>query len=100
MYQYLTSPPDKTLLKGYCTDYIDVRDVAQAFVAALKTEAAGGRRFVLDAGEILTIILCFLVLKCLPGAVTYQNLCAQSSSRAKTPHTDCVTKFDYRRRSA
>ncbi|KAH9888576.1 NAD-P-binding protein [Cubamyces lactineus] len=57
MYQQLTTPRDDDKVNEYASEYIDVRDVADAFVAALKVEEAGGERLLLDA-----------------GAYTYQNL--------------------------
>lgn len=54
----LTTEREKDKVNDYASEYVDVRDVADAFVAALKTEAAGGERFILDT-----------------GAFTYQNLC-------------------------
>ncbi|TBU42030.1 NAD(P)-binding protein [Dichomitus squalens] len=50
MYQHLTTPRDGDQVNIYASDYVDVRDVADAFVAALKVEAAGNERFILDAG--------------------------------------------------
>ncbi|KAK7060961.1 hypothetical protein VNI00_000696 [Paramarasmius palmivorus] len=55
--QYLLTPRDKTKVNDYGSEYTDVRDVADAFVAALQVEEAGGERFIIDA-----------------GAFTYQNL--------------------------
>ncbi|KAK7029620.1 hypothetical protein VNI00_014318 [Paramarasmius palmivorus] len=55
--QYLTTPQDDDVLRNYCSEFTDVRDVADAFVAALQIEEAGGERFIIDA-----------------GAFTYQNL--------------------------
>ncbi|KAI0372492.1 NAD-P-binding protein [Pilatotrama ljubarskyi] len=57
IYQHLTTPRDDDKVNEYGSDWIDVRDVADAFVAALKVEEAGNQRFILDA-----------------GAYTYQNL--------------------------
>ncbi|KAI9063794.1 NAD-P-binding protein [Trametes sanguinea] len=57
LYERLTTPRDDNKVNEYASDYIDVRDVADAFVAALKVEEAGGKRLLLDA-----------------GAYTYQNL--------------------------
>ncbi|KAI0356913.1 NAD(P)-binding protein [Trametes cingulata] len=57
LYQHLTTPRDDDKVNEYGSDWIDVRDVADAFVAALKVEEAGNQRFILDA-----------------GAYTYQNL--------------------------
>ncbi|KAJ8469828.1 hypothetical protein ONZ51_g8736 [Trametes cubensis] len=57
MYQQLTVPRDNDKVNDYASEYIDVRDVADAFVAALQVEGAGGKRLLLDA-----------------GAYTYQNL--------------------------
>ncbi|OSD00099.1 NAD-P-binding protein [Trametes coccinea BRFM310] len=57
VYEQLTTPRDNEKVNEYASDYIDVRDVADAFVAALKVEEAGGKRLLLDA-----------------GAYTYQNL--------------------------
>ncbi|KAK7685061.1 hypothetical protein QCA50_011898 [Cerrena zonata] len=48
---FLTTELEATKLNDYASEYIDVRDVADAFVAALKTEEAGGERFILDAGS-------------------------------------------------
>lgn len=53
MRKYLTTTPEKGCEGAYCSEYIDVRDVAAAFVAALKIEEAGGERFILDAGNAL-----------------------------------------------
>ena len=50
MYQHLTVPREDDRVNDYASDYVDVRDVADAFVAALKIEAAGNERFILDAG--------------------------------------------------
>lgn len=60
----LTTEREKGKENEYASEYIDVRDVADAFVAALKIEAAGGERFILDA-----------------GAFTFQNLCSYPRSR-------------------
>lgn len=49
-YQHMTQPKDKTEVNNYGSDYVDVRDVADAVVATLKTEAASGQRLILDAG--------------------------------------------------
>jgi nucleoside-diphosphate-sugar epimerase len=57
LYQYLTTARENSQVNDYASEFVDVRDVADAFVAALKTEGAGGQRFILDA-----------------GAFTYQNL--------------------------
>ena len=46
----MTSPRADDKVTDYASDYIDVRDVADAFVASLRVEAAGGERFVLDTG--------------------------------------------------
>ena len=54
----LTTDREADKVNDYASEYIDVRDVADAFVASLQTESAGGERFILDA-----------------GAFTYQNLC-------------------------
>ncbi|KAI0651165.1 NAD-P-binding protein [Trametes meyenii] len=51
MYQQLTTPRDDDKVNDYASEYIDVRDVADAFVAALQVEAAGNERFILDAGR-------------------------------------------------
>lgn len=51
IYQYLTTPRDNSAVNAYASEYIDIRDVADAIVAAMKTEEAGGERFILDAGE-------------------------------------------------
>ncbi|CAL1701408.1 unnamed protein product [Somion occarium] len=56
-YQFLTTEREKDKVNDYASEFIDVRDAADAFVAALRTEEAGGERFILDA-----------------GAFTYQNL--------------------------
>lgn len=58
MYEYITTPRDADKLNGYTSEYIDVRDVADAFVAATRVEAAGGERFVLDAGAFTLQNLC------------------------------------------
>ena len=50
MYQQLTTPREDDKVNDYASEYIDVRDVAEAFVAALKVEAAGNERFIIDAG--------------------------------------------------
>ncbi|TBU37985.1 hypothetical protein BD309DRAFT_972795 [Dichomitus squalens] len=50
LYQHLTTPCDDDRVNDDVSDYVDVRDVADAFVAALKVEAAGNERFILDAG--------------------------------------------------
>ncbi|KAI0673122.1 NAD-P-binding protein [Trametes maxima] len=50
MYQQLTTPRDDDKVNEYASEYIDIRDVADAFVAVLKAEAAGNERFILDAG--------------------------------------------------
>ena len=47
----MTEPRDATKLNDYGNDYVDVRDVAEAIVATLQTEKAGGERFILDAGK-------------------------------------------------
>ncbi|KAI0634229.1 NAD-P-binding protein [Trametes polyzona] len=57
LYQQLTTPRENDKVNEYASEYIDVRDVADAFVAALKVDEAGGKRLLLDA-----------------GAYTYQNL--------------------------
>lgn len=57
MHGYLTTPRENDKVNDYASEYIDVRDVADAFVAALQVEAAAGGRFIIDA-----------------GAFTYQNL--------------------------
>ncbi|KAI0325692.1 NAD-P-binding protein [Cubamyces sp. BRFM 1775] len=57
IYQQLITPRNNDKVNEYASEYIDVRDVADAFVAALKAEEAGGKRLLLDA-----------------GAYTYQNL--------------------------
>lgn len=54
MYTYLTTLPEKGNEATYCSEYIDVRDVADAFVAALRIDEAGGERFILDAGNALS----------------------------------------------
>ncbi|KAK7060996.1 hypothetical protein VNI00_000731 [Paramarasmius palmivorus] len=48
--QYLLASRDSSKLSDYCSEYTDVRDIADAFVAALQTEEAGGERFIVDAG--------------------------------------------------
>lgn len=48
IYQYLTTPRDNSAVNVYASEYIDIRDVADAIVAAMKTEEAGGERFILD----------------------------------------------------
>ena len=58
MHGYLTTPRENDKVNDYASEYIDVRDVADAFVAALQVEEAAGGRFIIDA-----------------GAFTYQNLC-------------------------
>lgn len=50
MHQYLTTARDQERCNDYASEWTDVRDVADAFVLALKTEEAGGERFILDAG--------------------------------------------------
>ena len=54
IYQYLTAPRDDDKVNEYGSDYIDVRDVADAFVAAVRVEEAGNERFILDAGMSLS----------------------------------------------
>ena len=39
------------LLQGFC--WIDVRDLGEAHVRALETEAAGGERIIVSAGHFL-----------------------------------------------
>ncbi|KAI0072004.1 NAD-P-binding protein [Panus rudis PR-1116 ss-1] len=56
-YRFCTAKREPDKVNQYCSDFIDVRDLADACVAALGTEEAGGERFVLGA-----------------GAFTYQNL--------------------------
>ncbi|KAL1948482.1 hypothetical protein VTO73DRAFT_12557 [Trametes versicolor] len=57
IFQQLTTPREDDKVNDYASEFVDVRDVADAFVAALKVEEAGGKRLLLDA-----------------GAYTYQNL--------------------------
>lgn len=63
IFQQLTTPREDDKVNDYASEFVDVRDVADAFVAALKVEEAGGKRLLLDA-----------------GAYTYQNLCGYPSS--------------------
>ncbi|EKM52345.1 uncharacterized protein PHACADRAFT_30874 [Phanerochaete carnosa HHB-10118-sp] len=65
LYQYLTAPREAKKVNDYASEYVDVRDVADAFVAALRVEGAGGERFILDA-----------------GAFTFQNLYDAFKERA------------------
>lgn len=51
----MTEPRDKKAFKRYASDYVDVRDVAEAVIPSLKIEEAGGERFILDAGECLRV---------------------------------------------
>lgn len=50
-YRWLTTVREKGTLMQYAFDYIDVRDMAEAFVAALQVEEAGNERFIVDAGQ-------------------------------------------------
>ena len=61
----MTEPRETSKLNEYGSEYIDVRDVAEAIVATLQTEKAGGERFILDAGKCIVpysilMILCIL----------------------------------------
>ncbi|GJE92598.1 NAD(P)-binding protein [Phanerochaete sordida] len=49
-YQHMTEPRPKDKVMDYGSDYIDVRDVADAVSASLKSKKAAGERFILDAG--------------------------------------------------
>ncbi|KZT19607.1 NAD(P)-binding protein [Neolentinus lepideus HHB14362 ss-1] len=49
-YEHMTVLKDKSEVNNYGADYVDVRDVAAAIVSSFQTEAAGGERFILDAG--------------------------------------------------
>ena len=89
MYQHLTVPREDDRINDYASDYVDVRDVADAFVAALKIEAAGNERFILDAGmnrslfsiKVLSLSNSILTIL-LVGAYTFQNLCRYLRSAA------------------
>ena len=61
-YQMLTTERKQDEVNGYASEYIDVRDVADAFVKALKSETAGGERFILDAGAFTLQNLCMSML--------------------------------------
>jgi len=50
-YQWLTCPQKEETLNKYAFDYIDVRDLADAFVTAICNEAGNGR-FIIDAGSV------------------------------------------------
>lgn len=65
-------------MNDYASEFIDVRDAADAFVAALRTEEAGGERFILDAGMDLIMSMPYGYLTIYVGAFTYQNLCKSS----------------------
>ncbi|EIM82500.1 NAD-P-binding protein [Stereum hirsutum FP-91666 SS1] len=51
-YKWLTTAPKKDTLTQYAFDYIDVRDMAEAFVNALRVEEAGNERFIVDADAV------------------------------------------------
>lgn len=59
MYGWLTNPPSPGVFPyqmGYnfwAADYIDVQDLAKAFVKALQVEGAGGKRIIVNASEAL-----------------------------------------------
>lgn len=85
-YKWLTTAPEKDTLTQYAFDYIDVRDMAEAFVNALRVEEAGNERFIVDAGQsllrLLAIFCCNLIgtdycptITYISAAVTLQNLC-------------------------
>lgn len=63
MYGWLTNPPSPEAFPyqmGYnfwAADYIDVQDLAKAFVKALQAEGAGGKRIIVNASETLMISL-------------------------------------------
>ncbi|KAI0752577.1 NAD-P-binding protein [Daedaleopsis nitida] len=50
LYEQLTTSRDGDKVNEYASDFVDVRDVAEAFVAALKVEGAANERFIIDAG--------------------------------------------------
>lgn len=79
MYQHLTTPRDDEKINDYASEYIDVRDVADAFVAALKIDAAGNERFILDAGTVLYSSPCVFHF------LTGRFICPISRSQAHTP---------------
>ena len=58
-------------MNDYASEYIDVRDVAEAFVAALKVEAAGNERFIIDAGAYHFCTLAIF----LTGLARLDSLC-------------------------
>lgn len=83
-YKWLTTDPQKDTLTQYAFDYIDVRDMAEAFVNALRVQEAGNQRFIVDAGQSslrLLAIFCYNLIdtdyysSCISDAVTLQNLC-------------------------
>ena len=50
-YRYMTETRENDEFYSYASEYVDVRDLAQATVLALQSNSAGGQRFILDAGR-------------------------------------------------
>jgi hypothetical protein len=48
----MTNPADKSQVNSYADDFVDVRDVADAVLASLKADKAGGERFILNSSKL------------------------------------------------
>ena len=79
----MTEPKDKSEVNNYASDFVDVRDVADAVVRCLNTGAAAGERFILDAGTLSTKLATHFTVNC--------------GSQERIPSRTCVSLLQYTR---